>query len=226
MAIMALVVLMVLMVLSCRRTKDDTELPVFFKTMPADWICDGRPLPESDSLYYLDQPAPQFRKEFTAENNVENATFFCNGVNIDANPDLAREIERMGFTIANHGYHHLNGLRTSVRKYITDARKGADTTDSILFRPPYGKIRPLQYMMLRRRYKLIFWDLLLYDFRQDREASRIISNFKRKIRPGSIIVMHDRAETYSPDLLNEVISICRGRGLIFGDLQMSILGRE
>jgi alpha-L-rhamnosidase len=70
------IVLMVLMILSCGRIMDDSELPVFFRTIPADWIRDGRPLPENDSLYYLDQPAPQFRKEFTAENNVENARLF------------------------------------------------------------------------------------------------------------------------------------------------------
>ncbi|RLD55376.1 MAG: glycoside hydrolase family 78, partial [Bacteroidetes bacterium] len=69
-------VLMILMILSWGGIKDDTELPVFFRNMPADWICDGRPLPESDSMYYLDQPAPQFRKEFTAENDVVNARLF------------------------------------------------------------------------------------------------------------------------------------------------------
>jgi alpha-L-rhamnosidase len=40
----------------------------------ASWINDGRELPKEDSLFYLDQPTPIFRKEFLAEDKVEKAT--------------------------------------------------------------------------------------------------------------------------------------------------------
>lgn len=38
------------------------------------WITDSRTLPESDSLFYLDRPAPIFRKEFKTKGNIESAT--------------------------------------------------------------------------------------------------------------------------------------------------------
>jgi alpha-L-rhamnosidase len=38
------------------------------------WIEDGIPLPESDSLFYSDQPAPLFRKEFKTVRDVKSAT--------------------------------------------------------------------------------------------------------------------------------------------------------
>ena len=40
----------------------------------ATWITDGRELPASDSLFYLDQPAPLFRKEFKTAGPVGKAT--------------------------------------------------------------------------------------------------------------------------------------------------------
>jgi alpha-L-rhamnosidase len=70
------VVFIILMALSCGRFSDDAGLTVFSRNKAAEWIGDGRALPQSDSLYYLDQPAPLFRKEFNAENNVENARLF------------------------------------------------------------------------------------------------------------------------------------------------------
>jgi len=42
------------------------------------WITDGRPLPSSDSLFYLNDPAPIFRKEFDAEEKIEKATLYIN----------------------------------------------------------------------------------------------------------------------------------------------------
>ena len=42
----------------------------------AMWITDRRPLPSSDSLFYLDMPAPIFRKIFSAKNKIEKASLF------------------------------------------------------------------------------------------------------------------------------------------------------
>lgn len=42
----------------------------------AEWISDERPLPENDSLFYLDNPAPVFRKEFIVEKDIKSARLF------------------------------------------------------------------------------------------------------------------------------------------------------
>ena len=39
----------------------------------AIWIQDSRPLPDQDSLFYLDQPAPLFRKEFNSTEKIKEA---------------------------------------------------------------------------------------------------------------------------------------------------------
>jgi alpha-L-rhamnosidase len=42
----------------------------------AQWITDSRELPASDSLFYLDYPAPLFRKDFLLKSKIERATLF------------------------------------------------------------------------------------------------------------------------------------------------------
>jgi alpha-L-rhamnosidase len=47
-----------------------------FKDDPAQWISDGRPLPGSDSLFYMAHPAPLFRKEFNVKQTIDSATLY------------------------------------------------------------------------------------------------------------------------------------------------------
>ncbi|MEN8230804.1 MAG: family 78 glycoside hydrolase catalytic domain, partial [Bacteroidota bacterium] len=70
------IVFFVLLTVSCGRMQDKNERNVFFENRTPQWIGDGQPLPANDSLYYLDYPAPLFRKEIAVENKIENARFF------------------------------------------------------------------------------------------------------------------------------------------------------
>ncbi len=49
------------------------EVPELSLGDKAQWIQDKRPLPSSDSLFYLDHPAPLFRKPFSAKGEIEQA---------------------------------------------------------------------------------------------------------------------------------------------------------
>ncbi len=70
------IVALLFLVAACVGNKDEREISVFLRKKTAQWIRDDRPLPASDSLFYLDQPAPLFRKEFKPENEIENARLF------------------------------------------------------------------------------------------------------------------------------------------------------
>lgn len=65
--------ILIFLILSCGRSLDEKETSPFFRHTPAQWIRDNRPLPREDSLFYLDRPAPLFRKEFHAGAGVEQA---------------------------------------------------------------------------------------------------------------------------------------------------------
>ena len=59
----------------CNNTLNKTASEAVF-TPDAQWIQDPRDLPASDSLFYLNYPAPLFRKEFRTNSKIEKATIY------------------------------------------------------------------------------------------------------------------------------------------------------
>ena len=62
--------------LACQTAEEEPDQLVFFQNQPASWITDARPLPERDSLFYLDMPAPVFRKTFTSAKEIDTAMLY------------------------------------------------------------------------------------------------------------------------------------------------------
>lgn len=119
------------------------------------------------------------------------ATFFCVGENVRKNPELYQKILTAGHATGNHTYSHLNSYRTGLQTYIKDVYKARKVIDSRLFRPPYGRIRPLVARILLPRFRIILWDVLSMDYDPDLEPRMVMFNVVSKARPGSIIVFHD-----------------------------------
>jgi len=68
--------LLIFLALACEQDQSESRSDIFQKNISARWIGDGQPLPASDSLFYLDQPAPLFRKEFTTKKDIRHARLF------------------------------------------------------------------------------------------------------------------------------------------------------
>lgn len=128
------------------------------------------------------------------EYNIK-ALFFCSGREAENNPQLIELIRSKGHKIGNHGYNHLDGWETASSDYIKDVERAAEFTSSVFFRPPYGRIRLTQYLKLKRKYKIVFWDLMPYDFDKSFGEERSLKVLIEKIRPGSIIILHDRPDS-------------------------------
>lgn len=143
------------------------------------------------------------------------ATFFCTGQNIEKYPGLFREIIADGHQIGNHGYSHVKGIGAGTESCIKNAEKGASLTGSSLFRPPYGSITRRQYNMLRRKYQIVFWDLMLYDFDRSFRKGGPLSTLKRLVRPGSVIVLHDNSRSCAGEFLDEAIIFLKSEGYRF-----------
>jgi len=62
--------------LACNQSDNIPESDIFNKSIAAKWITDSRPLPTHDSLFYLEYPAPLFRREFKTTREIEKATLF------------------------------------------------------------------------------------------------------------------------------------------------------
>ncbi|MCU0377310.1 MAG: polysaccharide deacetylase family protein [Bacteroidales bacterium] len=146
------------------------------------------------------------------------ATFFCTGHKVLKHPGIFARIAAEGHSIGNHGYSHLNGLTTSVRTYCSDIMKGREITCSTMFRPPYGRIRRRQYKILERTMRIVFWDVMPYDFDKKLDPETSLSILRRRLHPGSIIVLHDSAGSHATLFLDRFLSISIAEGYHFGSL--------
>jgi peptidoglycan/xylan/chitin deacetylase (PgdA/CDA1 family) len=135
------------------------------------------------------------------------ATFFCVGANIEKHPGIFSRILSDGHHAANHTQDHLDGWKCKSDVYTLNIEKCAQVmagnnnfTRQVhlpLFRPPYGKLTPAQFFAIRKKYKLVMWDVLARDWEQDRSADSCFERVRNKAQSGSIIVLHDSIKAKS-----------------------------
>jgi peptidoglycan-N-acetylglucosamine deacetylase len=129
------------------------------------------------------------------------ATFFCIGKNVEAYPDIFKQITDEGHTIGNHTYNHLNGWKTHDDVYLQNVLKASHVIDSNLFRPPYGRITSFQAKNLKpvmkgKEVNVVMWDVLSGDFDKKCSHENCLGNVLLSAVPGSIIVFHDSEKAY------------------------------
>jgi peptidoglycan-N-acetylglucosamine deacetylase len=143
------------------------------------------------------------------------AIFFCSGKAAEKYPELVRLIIQKGHIVGNHGYNHLIGWNTPIKKYEEEFKLAEKHTSSVLLRPPFGKIKLSQYRLLKRQYTIMFWDLIPYDFDATFGAGNTMRILKRKVRPGSIIVLHDKPTSCCNQIVGEFIDYAKVSGYNF-----------
>ncbi|MGN0258306.1 MAG: polysaccharide deacetylase family protein [Bacteroides sp.] len=141
------------------------------------------------------------------------ATFFMVGDNICKHPDMFREVVERGHRIGNHTFNHIRGFS---RKYFTsysylentekaydlmrDQMRGLNCSESqlrpLLFRPPHGHMGWAQYITLKRRYRIVMWDLVTRDYSKKLRGPQVLANVLRYTRNGSIITFHDSIKSW------------------------------
>ena len=143
------------------------------------------------------------------------ALFFCSGIAAEMNPALLKLLRSDGHLIGNHGYKHLDGWRTDPVTYNSDIIKASGFTSAKIFRPPFGRLSFKQRRKVLGSYKIIFWDIMAYDFDISFGHDRSLRVLKEKIRPGSIIVLHDKASSCANSILEDFIVFARDQGYRF-----------
>lgn len=160
-------------------------------------------IPNNENKVFLtfdDGPTPEIT-EWTLEQLKQynaKATFFCIGNNIEKHPEIFQKVISEGHAIGNHTFNHLKGWGTTTDEYVDNVAlcqsqfKIQNLKFKILFRPPYGKIKPTQSKKLRAQgYKIIMWDIISYDFDKETSREQCLQNVLRNVKSGSIIVFHD-----------------------------------
>jgi len=162
-------------------------------------------------LTFDDGPDPESTPQLLEilDKHQVRAIFFCSGEAAEKYPHLADMIKSKGHLKGNHTYSHLNGCLTSAARYCGDVNRAADFTSCRLFRPPYGCMRLSQYRIIKRDYRIVMWDVMPYDFDARFGSQRSLAILKEKIRPGSIIVLHDTATGSACDFLDDFIHFAK-----------------
>ncbi len=171
-------------------------------------------------LTFDDGPTPEITPWILKILKKENihATFFLVGEQIEAFPDLVKSIINDGHIIANHSYTHKNGWLTSKDDYLADIERCQELIPkNNLFRPPYGKITLAQIAALKETYKLILWDVLSWDFKQNITPNRVRNNILSNSKNGSIIVLHNNKKSFKnlKPILAETIQELKKEGYSF-----------
>lgn len=132
------------------------------------------------------------------------ATFFIIGKNVTGQEPLVSRILAEGHSVGIHTFSHANTFplyfkRLMVNdidacKSILDRLSGVDVR---VFRPPFGVVNPTVFYAVKKLgLKTVGWSIRscdTRDYRQDdKSCSLVLDRIMRRIKPGSVILLHDR----------------------------------
>ena len=182
-------------------------------------------IPSQEKVLYLtfdDGPIPQVTPWVLEQLQAfqAKATFFCVGDNIRKYPDVFDQVVRKGHAVGNHTFNHINGWQTENISYFHNVRHCANMVHSVLFRPPYGRLKPKQAQFLQRHYRIVMWDVLSGDFDPKLSEEQCLANVINNAENGSIVVFHDslKAEDKLRYALPRVLEHFAEQGFTFGKL--------
>jgi len=131
------------------------------------------------------------------ERHGARATFFMVGANALRHPELVARIAGGGHAVANHSWDHSSfrwlGAHQE-REQLERCERALAPHGSRLFRPPFGEL-PLATLrrIERSGWLSVCWDVVAEDWR-DHDAGWIGGRVLRRLRRGSIVLMHDTLE--------------------------------
>ena len=126
------------------------------------------------------------------------ACFFCIGSKIKGNEDLLRQMIKEGHSIGNHSYSHsgyfpLYTFKRMRHDLITCQQELERVIGQPVqwFRPPFGVTNPTLAKVVRRLgYTSIGWNIRTLDTQQP-APEKIIKRIRKRLVPGSILLLHD-----------------------------------
>lgn len=149
------------------------------------------------------------------------ATFFCLGKEIAANGDIVERIVLEGHRVGNHSYWHPDGTKVSTDNYMADVTAAHELMlpllgpkESWLFRPPYGLMSHAQGRLIRNMgYQVVRWEVVVGDWDRQANAQQLAKDTLAKLKPGSIVVLHDSVKAYPimKQVLPELLQGWRGQ---------------
>ena len=151
------------------------------------------------ALTFDDGPHPPYTEQLLdvlAKHNVK-ATFFLIGNRIEKHPEIAHRVIAEGHQVGNHSYSHpLLGFLPP--NYVQQEIERTDmllrqlgVTGEIVFRAPVlTRFLPVAWVLAKRDRAHISCNVWSWDW-TTQNPDRITETVLKKVKPGSIIVLHD-----------------------------------
>ena len=154
------------------------------------------------TLTFDDGPNPEYTPHLLdmLSAHQAKATFFVVGEIAEKYPKIIDDILLAGHEIACHSWSHASYPTLTRRERTEEIRKCEKSLNGKLtkyFRPPYGHLNFWSYVDVRLLgYRIVTWNISPNDW-LDHDANWMADKVKRKLKPGSIILLHDSLYTYS-----------------------------
>lgn len=152
------------------------------------------------ALTFDDGPHPESTPRLLEilERHGARGTFFMVGKAAAAQPELVTRVAAGEHAVANHSWDHPSMPLLAGRYRRCQLRWCAAALaphGTRLFRPPYGHQSLTSLAGTRRLgYQVVMGDVVAEDWRDD-TAEQLLARIRRRLRPGSIVLLHDALYT-------------------------------
>jgi peptidoglycan/xylan/chitin deacetylase (PgdA/CDA1 family) len=133
------------------------------------------------------------------EHHGVRATFFVLGIRALQHPKLIERIAQSGHALGNHSWSHKSMPTLNSYKRLQEIKKTHNILKphgKMILRPPFGHMNwPTCRDVLRCGYRLVTWNVTAIDW-LDHSDKEIATSIESKLKPGSIILLHDSLYTF------------------------------
>jgi peptidoglycan/xylan/chitin deacetylase (PgdA/CDA1 family) len=161
--------------------------------------CRGGSTKKHVVLTFDDGPDPVATRKLleVLRNHQIKAAFFPIGKKVRDDPEMIRQIHEEGHLLGNHTYRHSwwtnflssDGLDREIRM-AQEAIEAAIGKVPAYFRPPMGLTSPhIKRALKKHGLSVVGWDIRPFD--TTASAEKVTKRVLKKLRNGSIIVLHD-----------------------------------
>lgn len=153
----------------------------------------------------------------TLEENEVVATFFTVGTWVEKYPEAVKQLSDAGMAIGNHSYSHAHVNRLSYGENLADMTKCNEIIEKITgekvkwYRGPYGEYNNTVIAVAEELHmKVIQWDVDTLDY-EGKTVEEMCARIRKKIRNGSIILMHNDTP-HTAEGLQQIMDTIRENG--------------
>ena len=151
------------------------------------------------ALTFDDGPSPPYTDELLdvlAKHNVK-ATFFMIGNRIEKHPQTVRRVIAEGHQVGNHSYSHPvlgfcppSYIQREIERTDDLLRQAGVTGELVIRAPILTRFLPVAWVLAKGDRTHISCNVWSWDW-TTQNPDRITRTVLRKVKPGSIIVLHD-----------------------------------